>query len=133
MLKLKRMAEFETAKYHGFTLKNGFWYGIDTETGNFIATSGWEDTYNVAIYFKKGNSWDMEWVDINSDFCLENIPEINFENKMSFKQWVEEYLGVTWEYFDNNYDGDQESEEYEQYLYDGLPKFVIRYLQFHED
>ena len=38
MLKLK-YADYE-GKYHGFTLKEGYWYGQDTETGNYIATSG---------------------------------------------------------------------------------------------
>lgn len=129
MLKLKRMSEFEIAKYHGFTLQNGFWYGTDDETGKYIATSGWECNRCVAIYFKNENSWDMEWVDIDeTDFELENIPIVNTENKITFNQWLEEVIGVTFEYFDNNYNGDQEYEEYDNYLYDGLPKFVQKYL-----
>lgn len=102
---------------------------MDTETGRYIATSGWESNGCVAIYFKDGDSWTMEWVDIDeTDFKLENIPDVNTESKMSFKQWLEEVVGVTWEYFDNNYYGDQEHEEYDIYLYDGLPKFVRKYL-----
>lgn len=129
MLKLKRMDEFETAMYHGFTLKNGFWYGVDTETGRYIATSGWECNGCVAVYFKNENSWDMEWIDIeDTDFELENVPNVNTEDKMPFNKWLEEVIGVTWEYFDNNYDGDQEYEEYNNYLYNGLPKFVQKYL-----
>ena len=129
MLKLKMMSEFEKAGYHGFTLKKGYCYGVDTETGNYIATSGWESNGYVAIYFKRGNSWDMEWIPIaETDFELENIPRVNKEDKMPFRQWVEKELGITWEYFDNNYDGNKEYEEYEEYLYDGLPKFVRKYL-----
>ena len=129
MLKLKRMDEFETAMYHGFTLKNGFYYGVDTETGRYIATSVWECNGCVAVYFKNENSWDMEWIDIeDTDFELENVPNVNTEDKMPFNKWLEEVIGVTWEYFDNNYDGDQEYEEYNNYLYNGLPKFVQKYL-----
>lgn len=47
---------------------------------------------------------------------------------MSFNEWLEDVVGVTPEYFDNNYDGDQEYDEYNSYLYDGLPKFVQKYL-----
>lgn len=130
MLKLKRMSEFEKAVYHGFILQNGFWYGIDTESGKCIATSGWEAYGCVAVYFKNEKSWDMEWIDIeDTDFELENVPNVNTEDKMSFKQWLKEVIGVTWEYFDNNYDGNQEYQEYNSYLYDGLPKFVWKYLE----
>ena len=129
MLKLKRMDEFEIAKYHGFTLQNGFWYGTDTETGKYIATSGWECNECVAVYFKNENLWDMEWVDIEAtDFELENIPKINTKSKMSFNEWIKEVVGITPEYFDNNYDGAQGYEEYKAYLYDGLPEFVQKYL-----
>lgn len=102
---------------------------MDTETKKYIATSGWECNGCVAIYFKNEKSWDMEWVDIEDiDFELKNIPIVNTEDKMSFKQWIEKVVGVTWEYFDNNYDGSQEYDEYNSYLYDGLPKFVCKYL-----
>lgn len=129
MLKLKRMDEFETAKYYGFTLQNGFWYGVDTETEKYVATSGWECNGYVAVYFKNENSWDMEWIDIeNTDFELENIPKVNTRNKMSFNEWIKEVVGITPEEFDNNCDGDQEYEEYKSYLYDGFPKFMQKYL-----
>lgn len=129
MLKLRRMDEFETAKYHGFTLQNGFWYGVDTETGKYIATSGWECNGYVAIYFKSESSWDMEWVEVEADFSLENIPKVNRDGKMPFDEWLEKVVGVTAEYFDNNYNGNEEYEEYDSYLYDGLPQFVIKYLE----
>ena len=129
MLKLKRMSEFEIAKYHGFTLQNGFWYGEDTETGRYIATSGWECNGCVAIYFRNGNSWDMQWTSIEEeDFLLENLPEVNTSGKLEFNQWLKKEIGVTPEYFDNNYTGNEEYEEYESYLYDGLPKFVRKYI-----
>lgn len=133
MLKLRMMEEFEKAIYHGFTLQKGFWYGVDTETGKYIATSGWECNGYVAVYFKNESSWDMEWVDVEADFDLENIPEVNQDDKMSFNEWLGEVIGVTPEYFDNNYDGDEEYKEYNSYLYDGLPEFVINYLNKADD
>lgn len=133
MLKLRMMNEFDKAIYHGFTLQNGFWYGFDTETGKYIATSGWECNGYVAVYFKNESSWDMEWVDVEADFDLENIPEVNQDDKMSFNEWLGEVIGVTPEYFDNNYDGDEEYKEYDSYLYGGLPEFVINYLNKADD
>lgn len=128
MLKLRMMTEFEKAIYHGFTLQKYFWYGVDTETGKYIATSGWEAAGCVAIYFKNEDSWDMEWVGVEEDFDLENVPEVNFDGKMSFNKWLVEYLGIDPDYFDNNYNGDEQYEQYRSYLYDGLPEFAINYL-----
>lgn len=50
------------------------------------------------------------------------------DGKMSFNEWLESELGVTPEYFDENYSGNQECEEYNNYLYDGLPRFAREYL-----
>lgn len=129
MLKLRRMTEFDKAIYHGFTLKNGFWYGVDTETGKYIAASGWESAGNTAVYFQEGTSWIMRWIDVDSEFYLENIPKIDFEGKMSFNDWLESTKGITPEEFDEFYNGDEEYEEYNSYLYDRLPQFVINYIE----
>ena len=130
MLKLKR-ADYP-GTFHGFTLKEGFWYGTDTETGNYIATSGWENNGAVAIYSLVEGKWKMEWWDIEeTDFQLENIPEVNTEGKMSFVEWLEEEQGIDWNDYDNNYSelmARQIEEEYDYYLYDGLPKFAQKYL-----
>ena len=130
MLKLK-YADYP-GTYHGFTLKEGFWYGYDSETGNPIATSGWESNGSVAIYSLVEGKWKMEWWDIEeTDFQLENIPEVNTEGKMPFVEWLEEEQGIDWNDYDENYSGlmaRQIEEEYDYYLYDGLPKFAQKYL-----
>ena len=130
MLKLKR-ADYH-GNYHGFTLKEGFWYGKDTETETLIATSGWEGNGAVAIYSLTQGKWEMEWWDIEeTDFSLENIPEVNTEGKMSFVEWLEEEQGIDWNDYDENYSelmARQIEEEYDYYLYDGLPKFAQKYL-----
>ena len=129
MLKLK-YADYP-GTYHGFTLKEGFWYGTDTETGNPIATSGWENNGAVAIYSLVEGKWKMEWWDIEeTDFQLENIPEINTEDKMSFVKWLEKEQGIDWNDWDENYSGQmarQIEEEYDTYYYD-LPKFAQKYI-----
>ena len=130
MLKLKR-ADYQ-GTFHGFTLKEGFWYGTDTETGSYIAASGWECDGAVAIYFLTEGKWKMEWIDIEeTDFQLENIPKVNTNNKMSFVKWLEEEQGIDWNDWDENYSGQmakQIEEEYDSYYYDGLPKFAQKYL-----
>ena len=130
MLKLK-YADYP-GTFHGFTLKEGFWYGKDTETETLIATSGWEGNGAVAIYSLTQDKWEMEWWDIEeTDFILENIPEVNTEGKMSFVEWLEEEQGIDWNDWDENYSGQmamQIEEEYDCYLYDGLPKFAQKYL-----
>lgn len=130
MLVLRR-ADYP-GNYHGFTLKEGFWYGTDTETGNHIATSGWESNGSVAIYFLIEGKWKMSWWDIGeTDFQLENIPEVNTEGKMSFMEWLEEEQGIDWNDWDENYSGQmarQIEEEYDSYYYDGLPRFVQKYI-----
>ena len=130
MLKLKR-ADYH-GNYHGFTLKEGFWYGKDTETETLIATSGWEGNGAVAIYSLTQGKWEMEWWDIEeTDFQLENVPEINTDGKMSFVEWLEEEQGIDWNDYDENYSelmARQIEEEYDYYLYDGLPKFAQKYL-----
>ena len=126
MLKLK-YADYQ-GTYHDFTLKEGYWYGENTETGCYIATSGWESNRAVAIYSLTQGKWTMEWIDIEeTNFQLENVPEVNTEGKMSFSEWLEEEQGIDWNDWDSNYSGlmaSQIEEEYESYLYDGLPRFV---------
>ena len=129
MLKLKR-ADYD-GNYHGFTLKEGYWYGIDAETGKYIATSGWESSGAVAIYFQESDGWKMSWIDIEEDFEIANIPEVNADDKLSFVEWLEEVQGIDWNDWEENYSGQmarQIEEEYDSYYYDGLPRFVQKYL-----
>lgn len=130
MLKLKR-ADYN-GNFHGFTLKEGFWYGTDTATNQFVATSGWECNRAVAMYFLTEGNWKMEWIDIEeTDFQLENIPKISTDNKMSFVKWLEKEREITWNEWDENYSGQmarQIEEEYDSYFYDGLPQFVQKCL-----
>ena len=49
---------------------------------------------------------------------------------MSFVEWIEDQ-GIDWNDWDENYSGQmamQIEEEYDCYLYDGLPKFAQKYL-----
>lgn len=128
MLRLKCADDQGT--YYGFTLKNGFWYGINTETQNFVATSGWECNGNVAIYELIDGKWQMFWYDITEPkmFEISNIPEYSTKGKMSFIEWLETELGIEWNEFDEYYDGKEEYRQYDKYLYDGLPNFIINYI-----
>ena len=38
MIKLEKNRTYK--EWNGFNLKEGFWYGTDTETGQYVATSG---------------------------------------------------------------------------------------------
>lgn len=35
--------------------------------------------------------------------------------RLSFRNWLEEYYGISYEYFDNNYSGQQADEIWEAY------------------
>lgn len=47
MIKLDRTNT--NREWNGFKLKSGFWYGTDTETGQHVATSEWEDLLDGSI------------------------------------------------------------------------------------
>lgn len=117
--------------FHGFNLKPGYFYGIDTDSRKYIATSGWETAGNVSLYFKNENSgkWEMHWVDSNADFHFDNLPEFSTNDKISFYKWLDETQGITPEEWDENYSGEmakQIEEEYDSHYYDGLPQFVVK-------
>ena len=123
------MLDFEAANYHGFTVKKGFWYGIDAETDEYVVTSGWEDNHYVCVYCCKNNTWEQEWLDVeDTDFELENIPIQNTEDKMSFTEWLNNKYGISWNEWDDRPDSGEINQEYTDYLYDGLPRFVQKYL-----
>lgn len=72
----------------------------------------------------------MFWYDITEEkmFDISNIPEYSTEGKMSFAEWLETELGIELNEFDEYYDGAEEYRQYNRYLYDGLPNFVINNL-----
>lgn len=125
MLKLKR-ADYD-GTYHGFTLKEGYYYGINTETGNPIATSGWECAGNLCLYSLNDGKCEKEWVGIEeNDFDISPLPDFSPVGKMSFLEWLEQEYSITPE----EWDGETYlyEDEYDEYFYDGLPKFVQKYL-----
>lgn len=118
MFKLKLKQSNCTMSYHGFTLKKGFWYGINTETNEYIATSGWEAAGNVAIYtlHDDNDTWQMEWYSIEeTEFFIENIPNVDTSNKMPFYKWLNEELGISYSDWDENYSKLSEREIEEEY------------------
>lgn len=119
-------------KYHGFSLKEGYYYGVNTQTDELIATSGWECNGSVAIYTLTQGKWEMDWWNIEeTDFKVENIPSINTEGKISFVHWLKNEQDIDWTDWDENYSGQMANEieaEYNAYYYDGLPRFVQKYL-----
>lgn len=126
--KLKR-ADYP-GTYHGFTLKEGFWYGVEIETGNFAATSGWERGNAVSMYVCENGKWQLTWWDISeTDFILENIPAMP-AGKMDFKEWIHEKYDMSYqEYLESDYsESDFVDENYEDYLYDWIPLFVRKYM-----
>lgn len=130
MYKLRRADYY--GNFHGFTLKEGYYYGEDTETGNYIATSGWETYGNVALYFLQNEKWIKRWIDVESEFQIENIPEISTDDKMTFVEWLEKFQGITPKDWDENYSGvmaKEIEEEYNSYYYGGIPQFVINKIQ----
>ncbi len=119
--------------FHGFNLKPGYFYGIDTDSRKYITTSGWKTSGNVSLYFKNENSgkWEMHWIDIESNFQFSNLPEISTNDKMPFNEWLYKVQGITPEEWDESYSGEmakQIENEYGSYFYDGLPQFVYKNL-----
>lgn len=114
--------------YHGFTLQSGFWYGKEAD-GTPVATSGWEMNGLVAVYFQKGEKWEMRWIEEEEIDPDVSDLKINSSSKMSFSKWLEETWGMCWSEFDNNSDRDEACEEYDCYLYDNLPHFVRRVIK----
>lgn len=130
MIKLKR-ADYP-GEWRGFNLKEGSWYGQEVETGTFVATSGWENNGAVAMYFLTADGWSLHWLDAEeTDFQINELPEIDTESKLSFREWLKEEQGIDWNDWDELYAGTnakQIEEEYSAYYYDGLPKFAQKVL-----
>lgn len=71
---MKKMTDFESAKYQGFTLQKGFWYGKNLR-GQAVATSTWTCRGCVAILHKKESGWKMEWHDIDAEYLPADFVE----------------------------------------------------------
>lgn len=119
----------QSKDYFGFTLQNNFWYGKAKENDKYykVATSGWESNGSVAVYFKDNdtNEWDLHWVDpeyINTDKYYE--PK---ENALSFKDWLNNEIGISYNEFDEYFQGymvEEIKKQYYDYLYNGIPSFA---------
>ena len=132
MLKL-RYADYKGV-FHGFVLKEGYFYGRDDETDELIAASGYETDGNVRIYRLQEGQWNACWVK-TSNTAFEFIGlETRFDaNRLSFREWL-----ATKGYDENackNLELDDlaaMSNEYELYhLFEGLPEFAIDWLKEH--
>lgn len=130
-----KYADYE-GNYHGFSLKKGYYYGEDTETGEPIATSGWCSEGAVALYFLTDGKWKKQWINIEENieyFSITNLPENNTMDKIPFDEWLEEEKGITYNEWDEVYSASDSfrmeiETEYDKYYYDDLPEFVITYL-----
>ena len=71
---MKKMVEFSTADYQGFTLKEGFWYGKNLR-GQAIATSTWICEGCVAIYTRSESGWKKGWHPIDSWYLPAELQE----------------------------------------------------------
>ena len=128
----------EDMKYHGFILKGNsdFYYGIDTETEDLIATSGHVEashgyTYLYLYRFNDGQ-WIGDEVEVESTECqFESFPDKDFIESRShevesFNKYLEEIEGISFNEYDESIDVsevDRIWERYYQYCY-GLPSFV---------
>lgn len=127
MIRLRRVEE-KKKLYHGFHLHENDWYGVDTETGAFVASTGAEAYGFLSVYFLEGETWTPVWLDNEETlFEFEGVPPIDTKNKMSFNKWLSTEIGISPEEYDENYSGhaaQQLEDEYDSYYYDGLPKAV---------
>lgn len=134
--------------YHGFTLQEGFYYGLDSE-GRYAATSGWcdeqPDMPSTYVYVKNGDTWEADWYK-NSGLFLgdekEIMDKIRLPEKLSIRDWFpasgynypDENNDPAWGKYDS-YDEFYENEsaesieqchrEYDAYRYDNAPRFVM--------
>ena len=125
ILKQNRSAASYT-DYHGFTLQPGYWFGHDDETGEYVASSGWEVNHDLALYRRNQvtGEWEMSWVDQDeTEIVASGFAVPDLAAKKTFKQWLKEDYGVEPEDYDEHYCGtfaDEVESDYEDYINDGL-------------
>ena len=102
ILKQNRSAASYT-DYHGFTLQPGYWFGHDDETGEYVASSGWEVNHDLALYRRNQvtGEWEMSWVDQDeTEIVASGFAVPDLAAKKTFKQWLKEDYGVEPEDYD---------------------------------
>ena len=129
ILKQNRSAASYT-DYHGFTLQPGYWFGHDDETGEYVASSGWEVNHDLALYRRNQvtGEWEMSWVDQDeTEIVASGFAVPDLAAKKTFKQWLKEDYGVEPEDYDEHYCGtfaDEVESDYDDYINDGLLLFA---------
>lgn len=128
MLKFKR-ADYDGV-YHKFNIKEGYWYGVNTETNLPIATSGWyiENTKELAVYtLIDGLWWALSWEHYDEmQFALDEYRE-NAKDKLPFREWIEK-MGYSHIDSEEEFDEKEYYEEYDRYLYGvELSEYVRKY------
>jgi len=134
VLKLERHTGKTNKNYYDFILQPNFWFGYDTTTNQKIATSGWESNGGVAIYYLYNNEWRLNWVDESeTEFEIKDIIKLmpdDLEEKMSFNEWFKNNSAYEWDTY-INYDSVRKEIDnaFDDYLYNGLPHFVINIMK----
>ena len=132
MLKL-RYADYKGV-FHGFVLKEGYFYGYDDMTGEYIAASGYEHEGNLRVYRQQDGQWVPSWV-VTSVTALELIGvEERFDsNRKTFSEWLvsKGYEEDAWQKCDLE-TFNQMRKDYDTYfLFADLPQFAVDYLKKH--
>ena len=130
MLKL-RYADYKGA-FHGFVLKEGYFYGYDDATGELVAASGYQSDGNVRIYRLQDGQWNACWRHASvTDFTFVGLEDRFGANHMPFTEWL-----VSKGYEEDALEkSDLEKlkaiqKEYDLYcLFDGLPQFAVDWLK----
>lgn len=132
MLKL-RYADYKGV-FHGFVLKEGYFYGQDTETGEYLAASGYESEGSLKVYRLQDGQWNPGWVnESNTEFDLIGVDDRFSSNRMTFGEWMvsKGYEEDAWKELDKEKFADLAREYDFYYLFDGLPEFVIEWMKIH--
>lgn len=89
----------------------------------------------MAVYYLREDGWELEWLPLeDTDFDLNpaDIPKVKTAGKLTFKEWLENKTGFSYQQWedllDGSIQGEEIEEEYQRYLYDDLPKFIRKYL-----
>lgn len=69
MLKLK-IYFGKNFEWNGFTIQNGFMYGVDTNSNELIATSGFICNGDLRLYRLVDGNWVDEYIYLNDDYNL---------------------------------------------------------------
>ena len=134
MLKL-RYADYKGV-FHGFVLKEGYFYGYDDSTGEFVAASGYESEGNLRIYRLQDGQWNPCWVnESNTAFDLIGVEDRFGGNRLEFSGWLESkgYEADYWQKCSLEKFNELEKEHGLYYLFEGLPQFAVEWLKEYSD